>query len=116
MREVRIKKDALIKRIKKNRDRHIGTFLKACTGYRRQAITELDNMLNEAKAGKKIRRSVELIEPEDHTRDYDRVLDMLSLSHDKIITLSYNDFTRYVRDEWEWAIGFHNSTQNYTSR
>jgi len=95
--EVTVKKSELLEAMKKNREAHRATFLEAQIGYREDVIKELDSMLAEARDGKKIRRSVALVEPKDHTSDYDRVILMLT-------------------DDWGWKHEFINTASNYTGR
>jgi hypothetical protein len=81
---------------------HRSLFLKAQDGYRKLIIEELDRMLAEAKAGRRISRSINLAEPVDHTSDYDRVIMMLE-----------NEFDQYVRDRWAWSQHATTMYQNY---
>jgi hypothetical protein len=114
MSKVTVKKAELLAAIRKNRDTHNTTFLSAQEGYRAQAIEELDRMLKDAREGKKIRRSVELVEPEEHTRDYDRVIRMLEMSTAEEIMITEKQFSQYVLDEWGWMHAFAQSTSRYT--
>jgi hypothetical protein len=114
MSKVTVKKAELLAAIRKNRDTHNTTFLSAQEGYRAQAIEELDRMLKDAREGKKIRRSVELVEPEEHTRDYDRVIRMLEMSTAEEIMITEKQFSQYVLDEWGWMRAFAQSTSRYT--
>jgi hypothetical protein len=77
-------------------------FLKAQEGYRIDVVEELDRMLKDARDGKKIQRALSMAEPQDHTKDYDRVIDMLEMSQDEIIEIEAHEFDQYVRDNWAW--------------
>jgi hypothetical protein len=114
MKSVKVKRDDLLKRIDENRAQHKSVVEEALANYRIEVIKELDAMLDEAKKGKKIRRQVRLVEPQDHTSDYDRVIDMLKMSTEDVIELDGQSFARYVRDEWEWFGQFANSNISYT--
>lgn len=103
MHSVKVKRKELLKKVEKNRKSHRDLFLRAQEGYRIDMIAELDRMLKDAKAGKNIRRAVVMPEPQDHTDDYDRVIDMLKMSVDDEITLDSTAFDNYVRDEWQWS-------------
>jgi hypothetical protein len=102
MHSVKVERIALLMAIKGNRDAHRAVFLKAQEGYRNMMIEELDRMLQDAKEGKQIRRTVSLVEPQDHTEDYDRVITMLEMSVDKEIEIDAGSFDQYVRDRWSW--------------
>ena len=103
MNTVKVKREELLTKVRANRDAHQNLFLKAQEGYRKLIIEELDRMLAEAKAGRKISRSINLAEPVDHTSVYDRVIMMLEMSVDDTIVLDANEFDQYVRDRWAWS-------------
>ncbi len=79
-------------------------------------VAELETMLGDAKAGRRIRRSVQLPEPRDHTRDYDRVILMLELAETERITLSEQEFSCFVLDEWGWRSDFLSTSAPYSRR
>jgi hypothetical protein len=112
MNTVKVKREELLNKVRSNRDAHRTLFLKAQEGYRKLNIEELDRMLAEAKAGRKISRSINLAEPVDHTSDYGRVIMMLEMSVDDTIVLDANGFDQYVRDRWAWS---HHATTMYES-
>lgn len=103
MNTVKVKRQELLTKVRANRDAHRELFLKAQEGYRKLIIEELDRMLAEAKAGRRISRSINLAEPLDHTSDYDRVIMMLEMSVDDTIVLDATQFDQYVRDHWAWS-------------
>ena len=103
MQSVTMKKSDLMNRVEKNRKEHRSLFLKAQDGYRQAVIGELNVMLAEAKERKPMRRMINLPEPEDHTADYDRVIDMIEMSIDDEVELSAQEFDWYVRDNWAWS-------------
>ena len=103
MQQVTVKRSELLERLETNRSQHRDLFLKAQDGYRAQVVRELEAMLKEARDGKRIRRTVQLQEPVDQTREYDRAIAMLSMSVDDVIELSARDFQCYVLDQWDWA-------------
>ena len=113
---VTVKKDELLTALKKNREEHRTTFLDAQKGYREDVIKELDQMLKDAREGKNIRRSVALIEPQDHTRDYDRAIRMLTMCVKEEIFITEQEFSQYVQDDWGWKAQFVGSTERYTNR
>ncbi len=114
MNAIKVSKTTLLATLRTNRDKHRQIFLEAQQGYRIAVITELDNMLAEAKAGKKIRRSVTLTEPMDQTKDYDRAIAMLEMSVETEVSLEEHDFQQYVLDEWTWKRQFNTSNMLYS--
>ncbi len=111
---VKVKRQELLTRVQGNRTHHHNQFESAFEGFRKQAIEELERSLDRAKSGKGIQISIGLIQPEDHTRDYDRVIQMLTMSIDDEIELSSHDFDRYVMDRWEWSEKWAVTNARYT--
>lgn len=112
--QVTIKKIELLVAIKKNRDAHRDIFLKAQIGYRAAAIKELERMLLDARENRPIRRSIEMVEPQEHIKDYTRVISMLEMSTADEIQISEQQFSQYVLDEWGWSNQFTMSNSRYT--
>jgi|SRR5689334_5504119 len=109
---VKVVRTELLQKIEENRANHRALFLKAQEGYRRMVIEELDKMLSDAREGKPIRIAVALQAPQDHTDEYDNVIEMLKMSVEEHIEIAAHDFQCYVRDKWQWSAhtNFLNST------
>jgi hypothetical protein len=109
---VTVQRDELLRRIKANREAHRSLFLAAQDGFRARVVEELDQMLQDARDGRKpIRLLVGLVEPQDHTKDYDRVIAMLEMSTESEVTVHEEKFQCYVMDDWAWkAAVFHANT------
>jgi hypothetical protein len=103
MNSVKVKRQELLTKVRANRDAHRELFRQAQANYRNFVIEELDRMLADAKAGRQIRRAIDLVQPRDHTSDYDRTIMMLEMSVDDVIILAANEFDQYVRDVWAWT-------------
>jgi hypothetical protein len=115
MQEVRLKKGRLLEIIGKNRAEHHAIFLEAQKKYREVAIKMLDRQLAAAREGKPfmLHEIVSLVQPVDHTADYDRAIQMLELSVDDVITLNRGDFANLVQDQWQWTQQWANSNSRY---
>ena len=114
MDSVRIERIQLLNVLKINRTKHKATVTEAFTKYRELVIVELDKMIAEAKSGKNIRRSIDLIEPMDMTETYDTAILMLEMSVDENIELDKMEFQQYVEDRWHWSNQFSTSNALYT--
>lgn len=114
MTSINVKRLDLLERLKGNRDKHRAIFVEAQEGYRAMAIAELDEWMAEARAGKRIRRTLTLVEPIDQTKEYDRAIQMLEMSIDETLLLSETDFQCYVMDEWHWKHQFNASNMRYS--
>ena len=110
----KIRRTSLLGRLKANALSHRKTFELAIAGYRKRAIEELDRNLEDAKAGKKIVHFIQLAEPEDHTTDYESIIDLFEMVEGDFVELSFKDFLRYVRDQWDWSGQFTETTSFYT--
>lgn len=108
-RTVEVKKSEVLERITKNRDQHRDVYEQAVEGYKKRAVEEIERQLADARRGD-IRHSIHLPIPEDHTEDYDRVIDMLGMEVNPTVTLSEQEFAWYVRDDWSWKAAFLSST------
>lgn len=113
---ITVKKAELLGALKKNSALHRDVFVEAQAGYREAVIRELDAMLAEARQGKQIRRNVQLVEPQDHTRDYSRVIAMLEMCVNEEVKISEAEFGQYVLDDWGWKAQFATSTQSYLNK
>ncbi len=112
MKEVKIKKSDLLKKIKDNRRKHVEEYKAAVEGYKEEALKEVKEGM------KKLERQIKNLEkgemlaiasvhfnlpvPENHEKEYDQAIEMLDMSVDDVLTISYNEFSQYVLDRWEW--------------
>lgn len=108
-RTVTVKKEDVLTRIRDNRGQHQAVYETAVRGYRQRALDEIERMLADARRGE-IRHAIHLPVPEDHTEDYDRVIDMLDMEVNETVELSEQEFAWYVRDDWAWKGAFYAST------
>lgn len=115
MRTVKVAKAEFIDKVTANKEKHRGNFELAQAGYREFLIAELDRRLDDAKRGLKIDHYIRLIEPEDHTDDYDTVLQMAAMSMDDILELTQQEFAQYVLDKWQWKQAWMENAQTYTA-
>lgn len=113
MREVKVKRDAVLERVRSNRLQHRGQYEKAFAGWRREAIAVQEENIQALKSG--ARRFVISVDsaPEDHTKDYDQVVEMMTMSVDDTLTLDNATFRQYVLDDWHWKDSWTVSNSKY---
>lgn len=111
--KVTIKKSDLLSTIQKNRTQHKADFGEALVGFRAAAIVAMQKNLALAQEGKEIKLGIALTIPVEHTKDYDRVVQMLTMSTADEITISEAQFTQYMMDDWGWKAAFVGSTAMY---
>lgn len=106
MREIRVDREKLRARVQENRDAHRGIYEKAMDDYTAEAVAFFEKQLTRAKEGKRFQTHFPERMPDDHTDDYDAVLDMIDMAEDDEFVLSADLFRKYVRDEWGWKHDF----------
>jgi len=125
MREVKVKREELLRKVKDNRALHINEYRAACEGYKEQAIARIDEIaaeLREKIANLKAGKVIDLVAvrfglnaPKSYEKSYDQAIAMLEMSVDDEITLTDHEFAQYVLDDWEWQTEFKTQTMNYSS-
>lgn len=112
---VRVTKADLVKALEDNRAEHRQIFEEAISAWQKRVIERLNTMVEQAKQGPDL---VELViglpRPEDHTKDYNRVIRMIEMSQDDEFELTAYDFSQYVMDEWGWQAAFLTSSSEYS--
>ena len=116
MSNVTCKKAEILAALRKNRDAHRDIFLAAQNGYRKEVIAELEKSLKDAREGRNVQTTIELEAPEDHTKDYDRIIRMLEMSVKDEIEVSELQFQQYVLDDWTWKFHFASNSARYVGR
>ncbi len=113
METVTVRKDELRQIIEKNKAKHRAIFEKAAEGWRTQMFGQVNLYLEKLKAGKVAPASFYLPVPQDHTKDYDRILSMLDMHVEDSVVISQQDFARYAMDDWDWKREFITSSNAY---
>jgi hypothetical protein len=85
-----------------NRRRHRTVFNDALAGYEREAEKILREHVEALQKGKHPHIQIILDRPEDHTRDYDRVIGMLRMHTEDTFELDEGSYRMYVDDDWAW--------------
>jgi len=97
-----VKKAELIEVIRANREGHRDVFERALEGYRQVVTRELEDKLDDIREGKLIESWSRYPVPEDHTKDYDRILRMLELDVRDEMELSEQEVAWFIMDDWDW--------------
>ena len=116
METVKVKKSILLAKLRANRAEHREVFEEASEAFREEVIKVLDQRLADAKANKRIKLQIDLIQPMDQTEEYDQAIAMCEMSVDDEITLSHENFRNYVLDKWRWRDQFIASNSNYSAK
>lgn len=106
MKAITVDKVELIKKLQANRAKHREIFEEALEGYRKAIVAELERRLEAAKANKRVEHYINILQPQDQTKDYDRAIGMLEMSLDGKVELTEQDYMCYVLDDWGWKKQF----------
>ncbi len=112
---VRVAKSEVLARLQANREEHKQQYDDAIAGWRTETIKALKASIKELAAGGDYVVKLPAIKPENHTADYDRIIELLTYSKDDEFELSVHEFAQYVRDEWSWKGAFAASFNTYSA-
>ncbi len=115
METVKVKKADLLEKLRGNRRQHRKIFEEATTAFRKEVISHLDAHLADARAGRRIQLSVDLIQPMDQTEEYDDAIAMCEMSVEDEMHLTQDAFRNYVLDKWHWRRDFLHSNRAYSA-
>ena len=59
--------------------------------------------------------SLDLVYPQDHSKDYDRAIRMMESSVFDEVCLTVNEFDAYVMNDWEWKKNFISMNTSYVN-
>jgi len=114
---IQVDRKNLLGRIKTNRDAHRSEFEKAWTGYEAAVRLWFEEKIVEIHAGRMPKTTAFTGPvPQDHTDDYDRVIDMLEMEIRDELEIDEQQFKMYVRDDWSWKGQFTTSNATYTGQ
>jgi len=117
-------RDELKKKIEANREQHIKDYDKAIGGWRKEFAKVMLKHADKCKAlADKVESAPEdsieyqypnlPTKPENHVKDYDRIIARLGMEQETKIYLKHSDFDKYVLDEWRWKEAFTEALSNY---
>lgn len=127
MREVIANKSDLLRKLHTNREEHLIAFKEARRGWLDAASRALNTRLA-AMSDAAERRSpgddlpdlffgdIQNDTPRSFVKDYDCAIAMLEIHTEETITLSAEDVSRYVLDQWNWSEQFLGATSKYSGR
>jgi len=101
--EVTVKKDELLERLTKNREKHITEYKRALTLWIKDFKEALDKVVPE-KCNDIPKGILELHQdrPISYVEEYDRAIDMFTMCIKNEIKFNTGCFQKLCRDEWDW--------------
>ncbi len=118
MKNVTLSRADLVAKLKQNRAAHNEEYLTALTGWHQKVLTALHETsveFDRTEDTKDLNIGYRFPKPEDHTEDYDRVLEMLEWETQNTITLSQDEFRQLVQDDWDWSRQHRFNSAHYSS-
>jgi hypothetical protein len=125
MKNVQIKRDELLAKLRENRDKHIADFNSARVKFyekRSAAIQELsqadrDNTNQDILAVKRITPLVSKLaampKPTSYENSYNRAISMLEREQRDVLEITDAEFAQYYLDDWQWRGQYAASTAGY---
>jgi hypothetical protein len=114
---VDIHKQLILDVLHRNRDAHRAVFVKALGRYHElleQALVDRIDAIDK-HPDKPVKLLINLPTPEDHTRDYDRVIAMIQRHQGETVSMSEQKYANYMDDEWDWTRAWVGNTRSYVS-
>ena len=106
----------LLVQVEGNYAKHRDKFEEAMAGYKELALKYLNEQIERIKFNAPEQVIVSLPMPEDHSDDYQRVIEMLKWSEDTTLELNEQEFSTYVLDQWGWQQGFAQTYAMYSGK
>ena len=110
---ISIEVNKLLPIIIENKQKHNNIYNLAVSGYWNKAEEVLNKKLIQIKNHEKIDAYLGFNYPVSYENEYDKVIRMLQLTSDKEISLDFNQFDAFVRNEWNWKNTFLSSNTSY---
>ena len=111
---VDIDRDELLGILEKNRQSHKGAFDLAFERFRKESIKWFEERLDQLNRGEIPNTWFQLPVPEDHTEDYDRLIDMIEMHQGSTLNLAMREYQNYVDDQWPWTANETTSNAYYS--
>ena len=115
MKTVKISKDKLLVKLRENRNDHRQIFKVPLEGWKQTVTKVLESAAKAALDGMRYKTHFHIPMPEDHTPDYDEIIERVEWHEEELIDLEVLEFSRYVRDRWDWQPDFIGLASTYSS-
>ena len=116
MESILVNKEDLIKTLEHNLEMHIETFEEIRKKFLEHVIERAEEDISLAKQDKfpKIRHNLPV--PENHSKDYNRAINMLKMDVRNEVNLTEEQYAQFIDNDWAWQRSFTSTTEFYTQR
>ncbi len=98
--------EEILSKLRLNREEHIKIVKEAQKGMRIQWRAMLTKALTALDDGGPVETFLNLQIPPNHTKDFDRAIQMFEMTTDKEVRLDEASFQMFVRNQWHWQRQF----------
>ena len=115
--EITVSKTELLSTLQDNRRKHKKEFQDSLKGWREEVKEALEAALSDVDDKEKEPKTYfDLPKPEDHTEEYDDVIELLKMSQDKQLKITSSEHRQYVLDKWQWKDHWSASNTAYMAK
>lgn len=108
-----VDKHKLLATLGANREAHAAAYQEAMVKYREKSIEFFELAMEKIRSGGEVERTLRLPMPEEHTDDFDRVIEGLTWQDSDMVELTEGEFEELVRNRWGWHKTFVQNTTSY---
>jgi hypothetical protein len=114
-----ISRDIMLETLKKNRIKHAEELSLAMEQYKltlKEKLVDLKEVLNSGELNAHdchhdiqsalLEHFIDVSKPQDNLKEYDNVIMMVEMNPEENITISFDQFKMWVKDEWSWKRNF----------
>lgn len=114
--KIKLKKEEVVGILQSNRQKHVEAFTKALEGYKKKAISLMENELTAAKLGREFTVHLYMHMPHNSEAEYNGAIDMIQAHAGPFIVLSEGEFDKFVSDNWQWKVYFNQCVKLYVAK
>lgn len=103
---VRVSKEFLLEKLKHNKVEHEKAYQEIVEARQLKLIKDLKECLKKAKKEREYVPNIYAPMPENHVKDYDRAIGILTASLDDEFEITSSEYDQYVNDDWKWKTGW----------
>ena len=116
--EIKVSKRILLERLHNNRNMHVSIYAEACKEYKKFCLCTLRERSEDIEEGLltaiKEFLSFDYNHPVSYEDEYNEAIGMLEMSLDEEITITNEQYQKWVKDNWEWKYRWKSNTLPYS--
>lgn len=113
--QTRMGRNRLIDILTTNREKHAKILAEAKGAFREKALAVLTDAVDSVSKGWVGHLNLPIVVPKSFIKEYDTIIDMLKASPDEFVSLTTEEYTSMVKDQWQWSREFLVSNAEYSS-